>query len=296
MRFMDGVIILDKPPGISSHDAVRKVRWLANTRKIGHLGTLDPLGAGVLPLVVNKATRLSRFFLDHDREYEATLRFGWATDSYDRDGCAIGKKREVAIDHSRLEELLGEFRGVQEQTPPPISAKKIDGVPAYKLARRNQAVDLAPVKVEIHDLDLLEAAGATAVIRCRCSSGTYIRSLAHDLGERLGCGAHVDSLRRTLVGAFAIEDTHTLDQLEELREQDRFEEAFLPLEKLLPEFPLHRVDAVTANRIGHGRDFRVSPFVNAKEARRIKAMDPDGRLVCIGEAVMPRLYHPVVVF
>lgn len=293
---MDGVIVLDKPRGISSHDAVRKVRWLAKTRKVGHLGTLDPLGTGVLPLVVNKASRLARFFLDHEREYEATLRFGWATDSYDRDGCAAGEKREAAIDGKRLEELLGEFRGVQQQTPPPISAKKVGGVPAYKLARSNQAVALEPVEVEIYEIELLAAAGATASIRCRCSSGTYIRSLAHDLGQRLGCGAHVDSLRRTLVGDFAIEDAYSLEELEAMRGQERLDEAFLPLEKLLPEFPVHRVDAVTANRIGHGRDFRVSPFGNAREARRIKAVDPGGRLVCIGEAVMPRLYHPIVVF
>lgn len=293
---MDGVIVLDKPRGISSHDAVRKVRWLAKTRKVGHLGTLDPLGTGVLPLVVNKASRLARFFLDHEREYEATLRFGWATDSYDRDGCAAGEKREAAVDGKRIEELLGEFRGVQQQTPPPISAKKVGGVPAYKLARSNQAVALEPVEVEIYEIELLAAAGATASIRCRCSSGTYIRSLAHDLGQRLGCGAHVDSLRRTLVGDFAIEDAYSLEELEEMRGQERLDEAFLPLEKLLPEFPVHRVDAVTANRIGHGRDFRVSPFGNAREARRIKAVDPGGRLVCIGEAVMPRLYHPIVVF
>lgn len=293
---MDGVIVLDKPRGISSHAAVRKVRWLAKTRKVGHLGTLDPLGTGVLPLVVNKASRLARFFLDHEREYEATLRFGWATDSYDRDGCAAGEKREAAIDGKRIEELLGEFRGVQQQTPPPISAKKVGGVPAYKLARSNQAVALEPVEVEIYEIELLAAAGATASIRCRCSSGTYIRSLAHDLGQRLGCGAHVDSLRRTLVGDFAIEDAYSLEELEEMRGQERLDEAFLPLEKLLPEFPVHRVDAVTANRIGHGRDFRVSPFGNAREARRIKAVDPGGRLVCIGEAVMPRLYHPIVVF
>lgn len=293
---MDGVIVLDKPRGISSHDAVRKVRWLAKTRKVGHLGTLDPLGTGVLPLVVNKASRLARFFLDHEREYEATLRFGWATDSYDRDGCAAGEKREAAVDGKRIEELLGEFRGVRQQTPPPISAKKVGGVPAYKLARSNQAVALEPVEVEIYEIELLAAAGATASIRCRCSSGTYIRSLAHDLGQRLGCGAHVDSLRRTLVGDFAIEDAYSLEELEEMRGQERLDEAFLPLEKLLPEFPVHRVDAVTANRIGHGRDFRVSPFGNAREARRIKAVDPGGRLVCIGEAVMPRLYHPIVVF
>lgn len=293
---MDGVIVLDKPRGISSHDAVRKVRWLANTRKVGHLGTLDPLGTGVLPLVVNKASRLARFFLDHEREYEAALRFGWATDSYDGDGAVVGEKREAAIDPARLEELLAEFRGVQQQMPPPISAKKIGGVPAYKLARRNRPVALEPVEVEIYNLELLEAAGATASIRCRCSAGTYIRSLAHDLGQRLGCGAHVDSLRRTLVGDFAVEDAYSLEELEDMRGQERIDEAFLPLEKLLPEFPIHRVDAAAANRIGHGRDFRVSPFGNAKEARRIKAVDPGGRLVCIGEAVMPRLYHPIIVF
>ena len=296
MDVMDGVIVLDKPAGISSHDAVRKMRWLANTKKVGHLGTLDPLGTGVLPLVINKATRLSKFFLNHDREYESTFRFGWATDSYDRDGELVGDKQEVELDRLQIEEMLEDFRGVQMQTPPAVSAKKIDGVPAYKLARRNIEVNLKPVEVEFYELEILDVRDATATIRCRCSAGTYVRSLAHDLGQRLGCGAHVETLRRTLMGDFEIEDAYTIEELEALKEQDRLDEAFLPLAELLPEFPIHRVDAATANQIEHGRDFRVSPFGNVKDARQVKAVGPGGRLICIGEAVMPRLYHPIVVF
>ena len=295
MDLVDGVIVVDKPSGISSHDAVRKMRWLASTRKVGHLGTLDPLGTGVLPLVINKATRLSKFFLNHEREYEAKIRFGWATDSYDRDGDPVGDKQEVDLDQSELEDLIEDFRGVQSQMPPAISAKKINGVPAYKLARRNQEVNLEPVEIEIYELEVLDVHDAMATIRCRCSAGTYVRSLAHDLGQRLGCGAHVETLRRTLMGDFKIEDAHTIEELETLKEQDRLDEAFLPLEGLLPEFPVHRVDAVTANQIEHGRDFRVSPFGNASDARQVKAVGPRGNLICIGEAVMPRLYHPIVV-
>lgn len=296
MTAMDGVIILDKPAGISSHDAVQKLRKITGVKRIGHLGTLDPLGAGVLPMVLGRATRLARFFLNHDRVYEATLRFGFATDTYDREGKAITEPIEVNLEPDVLEPLLNEFRGKFEQAPPPVSAKKVDGVPAYKLARRNKPVELAPVEVEVYELALLGLDGPRAHIRVCCSAGTYMRSLAHDLGIRLGHGAHVESLRRTAMGEFTIEQAHTLDDLAVLRSEDRLEEALTTPDQLLPEMPIERVDEVTAAHIAHGRDFRVSAFGNGKGSKRIKAVNRDGKLVAIAEAKMPLLYHPIIVF
>ena len=296
MTAMDGVIILDKPAGISSHDAVQKLRKITGVKRIGHLGTLDPLGAGVLPMVLGRATRLARFFLNHDRVYEATLRFGFATDTYDREGKAITEPIEVNLEPDVLEPLLNEFRGKFEQAPPPVSAKKVDGVPAYKLARRNKPVELDPVEVEVYELALLGLDGPRAHIRVCCSAGTYMRSLAHDLGIRLGHGAHVESLRRTAMGEFTIEQAHTLDDLAVLRSEDRLEEALTTPDQLLPEMPIERVDEVTAAHIAHGRDFRVSAFGNGKGSKRIKAVNRDGKLVAIAEAKMPLLYHPIIVF
>ena len=296
MTAVDGVIILDKPAGISSHDAVQKLRKITGVKRIGHLGTLDPLGAGVLPMVLGRVTRLARFFLNHDRVYEATLRFGFATDTYDCEGKAITEPIEVNLEPDVLEPLLNEFRGKFEQAPPPVSAKKVDGVPAYKLARRNKPVELDPVEVEVYELALLSLDGPRAHIRVCCSAGTYMRSLAHDLGIRLGHGAHVESLRRTAMGEFTIEQAHTLDDLAALRTEDRLEEALTTPVQLLPEMPIERVDDVTAAHIAHGRDFHVSAFGNGKGSKRIKAVNRDGKLVAIAEAKMPLLYHPIIVF
>lgn len=293
---MDGVIVVDKPPGISSHGAVQRMRRLAGVRRVGHLGTLDPLGTGILPLVIGKATRLSQFFLGHDREYAATIRFGFATTTYDKEGEPVGEVSTPTIDREDLEAAMDRFRGPIEQVPPPISAKKIGGVPAYKLARKNQAVELKPSSVEIYELELLDLDGCFAKIRMRTSSGVYVRSLAHDLGEALGCGGHVTELRRTAMGEFHLDGAHTFDELEALAEADRLDEALAPASQLLPEFPAHRVDEVTAGRITHGMDFHVTDFGNAAPAKLIKAIGPTGRLVAIGEIRMPGAYHPIVVF
>ena len=295
MIAMDGVLILDKPAGISSHDAVRRIRRLADTKRVGHLGTLDPLATGVLPLVLGRATRLAQFFSHHDRAYEAVFRFGFATDSYDRDGVPAGETRDVAVDREELEAIMPDYRGKISQMPPPISAKKIDGVPAYKLARKKKPVNLEPVEVDIYEFTLLDVTGSRASVSIRCSAGTYVRSLAHDIGQRLGVGAHVESLRRTATGDFDISLAHTLEHLAGLREQGRFGEALIPPESLLPEFPNQRVDAVTAARIVQGRDFRVSAFGIQKGTKLVKAIDPDGKLLAIGEARMPLVYHPIVV-
>lgn len=292
---MDGIIVLDKPQGISSHDAVQKLRRIAGIKRVGHLGTLDPIATGVLPLVIGKATRLSRFFLGHDRSYDADIRFGFSTTTYDACGEPTSERKEVTLDSEQLEEVITQFQGKLSQMPPPVSAKKIGGVPAYKLARKNKPVDLDPVEVEVYEFTLREVEGSLARVTVRCSAGTYMRSLAHDIGQRLEVGAHVEALRRTAMGEFTLEMARTVEQLEALREQDQLAEALLPATQVLPEIPLERVDAATAAQIAHGRDFRISPYGNRKGAKHVKAVDPHGRLVAIGEARLPLLYHPIVV-
>jgi tRNA pseudouridine55 synthase len=292
---MDGIIVLDKPRSISSHDAVQRLRRIAGIKRIGHLGTLDPIGTGVLPLVLGRATRLSQFFLHHDRTYDADIRFGFSTDTYDACGEPTSEKQEVALDAGQIEDLIAQFRGKLLQTPPPVSAKKVGGVPAYKLARKNKPVHLEPVEVNVYEFRLRGIEGSLARVTVRCSAGTYLRSLAHDMGQRLGVGAHVEGLRRTSMGEFTIGMAYTLEQLESLRQQGRLAEALLAPSQVLPEIPTERVDAATAAQIAHGRDFRVSPYGNRKGSKQVKAVDPQGRLVAIGEARLPLLYHPIVV-
>ena len=296
MSLMDGAIILDKPAGITSFAAVRKIRWLLGGEKVGHVGTLDPLGTGVLPMLVGRATRLARFYLRHSREYVAKIRFGWATSTYDLEGEPAGEPQGVDLSEPELETLLEAFRGSFGQVPPPVSAKKVKGVRAYKLARKQQPVALDPVEVTIYELELMEVQGPFATLRCLCSVGTYIRSLAHDLGKEIGCGAHVTELRRTQVGDFGIDGALSLDELEAMREQDRIGEALLSPAALLPEIPVQRVDAGVAARIRFGHDFRVNPFGQSADARLVKAVGPDGRLLCLGKAVSPCLFHPFLVF
>jgi len=292
---VDGVIVVDKPVGWTSHDAVAKVRKLANTRRVGHLGTLDPVATGVLPLVVGRATRLAQFYLRSDKVYDAVVRFGYATDTYDSEGQPLGPITEPEIPRERLERVLEEFRGPIRQIPPPISAKKVGGVPAYRLVRKNLPVELKPIEVTIYSIELAEVQGPEARIIVHCSAGTYLRSVAHDLGLALGCGAHLKTLQRTATGEFTIEQAHTIEKLEELARQGRLREAIVAMARLLPEFPSEIVDPVTAGHIRHGRDFRVSPYHVRQGTRFVKAVTQDGDLIAIGEARLPNLYHPMLV-
>jgi tRNA pseudouridine55 synthase len=271
------------------------MRRLAGTKKIGHLGTLDPMATGVLPLVVERATRLAQFFVKNDKQYEAVIRFGQTTDSYDREGEPTSPAVDVTLDRAAVEAALEDFRGLILQTPPPISAKKIGGVPAYKLARRNVAVELKPVEVTIFALHLLECGGNEIRLDVHCSAGTYLRSLAHDLGQKLGCGAIVQELRRTRSGDFEIGLARTIPALEQLSAEGRIAEAIIPAAKLLPEIPGEVVDALTVRQIRQGRDFRVSPFRVQRGAKYVKALSPEGDLVAMGEVKMPNLYHPILV-
>lgn len=292
---MDGVIIVDKPREWTSHDVVNKMRRLAGTRKIGHLGTLDPGATGVLPLVIGRATRLAQFFTRNDKTYQGVIHFGYSTDSYDMDGVATSPETPVTLDRQALETLLDQFRGEIQQVPPPVSAKKVAGRPAYELARKGQAVELEPVTVNIYKLQLLGVEGCEATVLLHCSAGTYVRSIAHDAGQALGCGAFLKSLRRTASGDFNIERARTLEELAAMASEDRLQEGLIPAAELLPAFPAELVDAITAGHIRNGRDFRVSPFQAREGARYVKAVTPQGELVAIGEARLPNVYHPVLV-
>lgn len=292
---MDGVIVVDKPRDWTSHDVVGKMRRLAGTKKVGHLGTLDPSATGVLPLVIGRATRLAQFYTRNDKTYEGIIRFGYATDTYDAEGVPAQPEEPVTLAAERLEAALQPFRGQFLQTPPPVSAKKIGGRPAYVLARKHLPVELKAVAIEVYALDVLGIEGCEATVRVHCSAGTYLRSIAHEAGQQLGCGAHLKALRRTASGDFKIEAARTLEQLAALVEAGDLQQALIPAAQLLPDFPAEMVDAITAGQIRNGRDFRVSPFLPRNDARYVKAVTPQGDLVAIGEAKLPLLYHPVLV-
>jgi tRNA pseudouridine55 synthase len=292
---VDGVIVVDKPSDWTSHDVVNKMRRFAGTKRVGHLGTLDPAATGVLPLVIGRATRLAQFYTRNDKVYEGVIHFGHSTTTYDAAGEATSPEVAVTLDREELERVLDRFRGEISQVPPAVSAKKIGGRPSYELVRKNQVVELKPIAVEVYSLELLNLEGADAEVRIHCSAGTYLRSIAHDAGQALGCGAFLKSLRRTASGDFRIESARTLQQLGEMAAEGRVQDALIPAAEMLPDFPLEMVDAITAGQIRNGRDFRVSPFHARKGARYVKAVTAQGELIAIGEARLPHLYHPLLV-
>jgi tRNA pseudouridine55 synthase len=292
---LDGAIVIDKPEGWTSHDVVNKVRRIAGTKKVGHLGTLDPIATGVLPVVIERATRLAQFYTRSDKIYEGVVRFGWATTTYDRAGEPVGERAEVEVDRDELERNLEPFRGEFLQVPPAVSAKKVEGQRAYDLARKKVTVELEPVRVHVYELTLLETSGCVARIRVHCSGGTYVRSLAHDLGQAMGCGAHLQELRRLASGEFEIDQARTLDQLASLASEERLLDAIIPASKLLPGFPSIFVDDITAAQVRNGRNFAGSPFRPGAASKYVKAVTRTGEMVAVGEAVLPNVYHPVVV-
>jgi len=290
--FMDGVLVIDKPAGFTSHDVVNRVRRILQERSVGHLGTLDPLATGVLPLVAGRMTRLAQFYTASEKTYEGAIRFGFATDTYDAEGEPLAASQAVKVTLEQLQETAQRFTGRIRQMPPPFSAKKIHGVPAYKLARKHREVELQPVEVEIKDFELLQWDGEQARFRARVASGTYMRSVAHEIGQILGCGAHLAALRRTGLGEFAIADAHTLEELEAAAQQGRAQDLFVHPRKLLPEMP-----SVTANEENIAR-IRVGRAVNLPElsrARQVKVFQGQSELISIATRVAGTLFHPKIV-
>lgn len=289
---MNGVIVIDKPAGLTSHDVVNRIRRVLGQREVGHLGTLDPSATGVLPLVLGKLTRLAQFYNNSEKSYEGVIRFGFATDTYDAEGEPSGPAQPVLFSWEQLNQEAGRFRGSIEQMPPPFSAKKIQGVPAYKLARKKKEVQLKPVHVEIKEFAITGLEGERAVFRARVGSGTYMRCVAHDLGQRLGCGAHLESLRRTAVAEFSLEDAHTLEDIQDAAERAPISELFVHPRKLLPELP-----SVTANEENAAK-IRAGRAVNLPElsrASRVKVFCGQRELIAIATRVAGSLFHPKIV-
>ena len=285
---MDGALILDKPAGLTSHDVVLAARRLLAEKRIGHLGTLDPFATGVLVLLAGRATRLARFFCDRDKTYQGIVRFGYATDTMDRTGCAVSEDADPRLNEDELRRIFADFVGPYVQRPPAFSAKKISGVRAYRLARRGMRVELTPMAVVIHSLELTWVEGTRAGFETKVSSGTYIRSLVNDLGERTKSGAHLAELRRTAIGEFTEPSALKLGELEE--RMARGSDVLIPLEELLPEFPSITLTESEARRAGHGNDLTLN-----SEAGRLRLMNSQGRLIGIGERIAENLYHPLVV-
>src|ERR1700742_4020173 len=311
----DGALVIDKPKGKTSHDIVDAVRHLAGMRQIGHLGTLDPLATGVLVLLLGRATRLVQFYSGRRKRYSAGFRFGFATNTFDSDGEAEGPDAAPAtLDRSVLERFAAERVGRFEQMPPSFSAKKIHGRPAYELARKKQVVELKPVEGEVFEYKLTEIDGQIARFVVECSSGTYIRALAHEMGQKLGCGAHLAEISRLAVGEFSLEQAIKLEELAEGAKAGKFADYLIKLENLLPNFPRANVLPIVERRVRHGTKFNVTvaqiqpgrveaaPGATAEldggepKLAKLRVFNQQNKLIAIAEAVVPRTYQPVVVF
>ncbi len=310
---LDGALVIDKPSGKTSHDVVDAVRRIVGFHQIGHLGTLDPLATGVLVMLLGRATRLAQFYVGRRKRYDATFRFGFATDTYDADGMAPTPDTAPQLDRAEIERLAAASIGRFPQMPPPYSAKKIHGRPAHELARKKKPVELKAVEIEIYDFHVNEVSGLLAKVSIECASGTYVRSLAHDMGAALGCGAHLAQITRTAVGEFTLDQAASLNDLEVAAKDGDLPRYVIPLERLLPELPSVTILPLLEKRVRHGSKFnlqiaqiqpgRVSSAQGATtelnsgewKPARLRVFSQEERLIAIAEAVVPRTYQPVVV-
>lgn len=291
---MDGVLIVDKPPGLTSHDVVARVRRIAGEKSVGHLGTLDPMATGVLPLVLGRFTRLSQFYTEAEKRYQGIIRFGLETDTYDCEGVSLGPERPVQLSVDEVQAAALKLTGKLEQTPPPFSAKKIAGIPAYKLARKGAKVELSPKSVEVKEFTITDwnREAKTATFTAWVSSGTYIRALAHDLGRLLGPGAHLAELERIAVREFTIEDAHSLGELEQAAGQGALEEMFLHPRLVLPEFPAVVAPPESLGRLKHGAAVNLPEYSKAGTVRVFRGQR---ELVAIARRVAGTLFQPKIV-
>ena len=276
---IDGVVLLDKPVGLSSNAALQKVRRALNAQKAGHTGTLDPLASGLLPLCFGDATKFSADLLHAEKEYETTIRFGVKTTTGDAEGEVVSE-REPTFDYQTFSEVLENFRGEIEQVPPMYSALKKDGVPLYKLARKGEEIERKPRKVVISTLDVLDFNPPEATLVVRCSKGTYIRVLGEDIGEALGCGAHLKSLRRTAVGDLRISESVTLADFEAMNEEERLK-VLLPPDRLLSTLVRIDLDEAQTERFSHGGKVSVDES-GPEEKVRVYGIRPDGERFLMG--------------
>lgn len=259
---VSGVLVVDKPIGLTSHDVVQIIRRGTGIRRAGHTGTLDPRASGVLVVLIGPAVRLSEYVSASDKRYQATIRLGSSTDTYDSEGTVTGSHSVDGITEERFDEVLQNFVGEIEQVPPPYSAVKIHGKKAYDFAREGEEVDLQPRKINVYSLDVLEWAPPEAVVDVYCSSGTYVRSLANDLGNQLGCGAHLIGLRRTKSGKFTLRDAVPLRRLQEAFVAGTWYKNLIPAAEALADWPMVELDGDQVELIRHGHRVPAEPDMN----------------------------------
>jgi tRNA pseudouridine55 synthase len=288
---MNGLLVLDKPSGLTSHDVVAIVRRATGEKSIGHLGTLDPMATGVLPLLLGKYTRLAQFFGQAEKHYEGHIRFGFATDTFDAEGTAVATRVPLERSLSELQELAARFKGEIDQVPPVYSAKKINGVPAHKLARAGAEVPVKAARITIHRFELTSLEGDVAAFEMEVSAGGYVRSVAHELGQLAGCGAHLSSLRRTRAGFFTLSDAITVEQLKQASAEEI--PGLLPHPRtLLPEMPCVTVDEQVAGRLRNGMQVNLPDFSSAP---LVKVFASPTELIAIVRRVAGTLMQPTVV-
>ena len=287
---MNGLLVLDKPAGVTSHDVVSVVRRATGEKSIGHLGTLDPMATGVLPLLLGKYTRLAQFFGQAEKQYEGHIRFGFATDTFDAEGASTVEPQPLLQSLDELRALSRVFHGEVSQLPPIYSAKKINGVAAHKLARAGVDVPVKPVRITIHSFELVSLKGDIAGFTIAVSAGGYVRSVAHELGQLAGCGAHLSSLRRTRAGAFSLVDAITLDQLKQATPAEL--EALLPHpRRLLPEMPSVTIDDQLAGRLRNGMQVNLPEY---SQAPLIKVFTTPTDFLAIARRIAGTLVQPIV--
>jgi tRNA pseudouridine55 synthase len=289
---VNGLLVIDKPSGMTSHDVVSRLRRATGESMVGHLGTLDPMATGVLPLLLGKYTRLAQFFGPMPKAYSGAIRFGFSTDTYDADGLPVAPIAICLPTNEEIQAAAVHFRGQVEQTPPPFSAKKVDGKPAYKAARRGETVVLKPVSLMIEEFVIGELEGEYVEFTMRISSGGYVRSVAHDLGRALGCGAHLARLRRTAAGPFTLAQALTLDEMCALAAAGTLEQSLPHPRTLLPELPATTADPWVAGRLRNGNAVNLPEFSNAPLA---KVFAGQRDLVAIVRRIAGTLFQPIVV-
>jgi len=288
---VNGLLVLDKPSGMTSHDVVYAVRRATGEKSVGHLGTLDPMATGVLPLLLGKWTRLAQFFSAAEKVYTGTIRFGWATDTYDAEGTQAGEAAPLTLGLAELQKLALHFAGEMEQMPPVFSAKKIGGVPAYKLARAGKEVPVKPARIFIHSFVLTGLEGDVASFEMHVSAGGYVRSVAHELGQMAGCGAHLASLRRSRAGDFSLEQSLTLEQMSALAGRGELEAALPHPRTLLQQLPCVTADDAAAGRLRNGMSVNLPEF---SQSPLVKIFTGPRDLVGVGKRVAGTLVQPFV--
>ena len=291
---MNGLLVMDKPAGMTSHDVVTLVRRATGERSVGHLGTLDPMATGVLPLLLGRYTRLAQFFGKAEKEYTGRIRFGWATDTYDAEGTPAGEARPFELGLDQLRELAARFDGPMEQVPPVFSAKKIGGVAAHKLARAGTEVTMKPARIVIHSFTLHALEGDEVSFTLRVSAGGYVRSVAHELGQLAGCGAHLATLRRTHAGDFTLAHSVTAEELKASvgREQAGVDSRLVHPRQLLETMPAVTVNEDIAGRLRNGMQVNVPEF---SDAPLVRIFTGPTELFAIGRRIAGTLMQPMVV-